>query len=123
LAKHTGSKRRGFGLIKRFNDDFVQLSGPPQFISQSSHRMSPRDLVTPISANDQQPLLSQRTSQSGQKLKGGVVRPLQIVQENNCRRATGDGLEGATNGFDEHRLITFVRGRSEFRQQQGQVLT
>jgi hypothetical protein len=76
---------RGLVLVERLNCQLMKLTSSPKLCSHAPQRVPPGDLVASIGTDNEQWNPVERNGQSRQKLEGGVVGPLQIVQEHRGR--------------------------------------
>jgi len=63
----------------------------------------------------------QGAGKGGQQLQGGVVGPLEVVQEQRRRSPGRDRGQGQADGLEQGGAVALDGGRAELGQQQGQV--
>jgi hypothetical protein len=118
-----GPLQQGGGGLgpERLDRDLPQVARAAQLAAHPPDRVPPGQLVAPERPQDQQWLLVDRTGQRGQQLEGGVVGPLQVVQEQRRRLPRRDRRQRQADGLEQRRAVAMGRGSAELREQQRQV--
>ena len=101
--------------------DLAQPAGAAQLAAQTPDRVVPRQLVAAVGPQDQQGLGVQGAGKGGQQLQGGVVGPLEVVQEQGRRAAGRDRGQGLADGLEQGGAVALGGRRAQLGQQQGQV--
>src|SRR4030095_15535859 len=95
-------------------------AGAAQLAAQAPDRVAPRQLVAAEGPQDPQGLGGQGRGQGGQQLQGGVVGPLEVVEEQRRRAAGRDRGQGQADGLEQGGPVALGGRRAEAPRQQGE---
>ena len=107
--------------VERLERELAQRPGAAQLVAQAAQRMRARDLVGAIGAHDEDRQLAQRIGERPEQLQGGVVGPLQVVEQDHRRGAGGDRRQRAAQRLEQRRPVALGDRRPELGQQQREV--
>jgi len=83
--------------------------------------MTAGDLVTAVSADEEERLIHQPRAECGQKVERRRISPVQVVEKNNCGSSPPDRPQRAPHRLEHRRAITASRPPAELREQDAQV--
>ena len=121
LAQKLGGQRGSGVGIERLERQLAQRPAAAQLVAQAAQRMRARDLVGAIGPHHEDRELAQRIGERPEQLQGGVVGPLQIVEEDHGRGACGNRRQRAAQRLEQRGAIALGDRRPELGQQQREV--
>ncbi len=114
--EQRGQHRADRGIIERPEADLGQLLTAAQLGPDRPQPVIARQLVAPVAGHQQHRLPARRVGQRGKQVEGGLIRPLQIVDEGHSQQAGRGADQRRAGSLGRRRKPDFRRRRPEFGQ-------
>ena len=109
------------GAIERLERQLLELAVAAQLVAQPAEPVVAGQAVGAVGGDDQDRQLLQRARQRRQELERGLVRPLQVVEDDHRRRRLAEVGEGAADRLEDRRPFAVGGGLAELGEQQREV--
>ena len=104
-AEDCGRDRGSFGRGKRLEDQLSKLSHPSQLAPHPAQGMPTRKLVAPVGADDEQSEPADAVRERRQQAQRRVVRPVEIVQDEDDRLRRRQSVERGPERLQQGRAV------------------
>jgi hypothetical protein len=121
LGQQLSQQRLDPCLVERLQRQLFQQPGPAQLVPQPAQPVFPREAVGAVGAEGEDRHLPQRRGQRSQQLQRRVIRPLQVVEDDDGGPLSAEVREGAADSLEDRRPFALVGGFAELGQEQGEV--
>jgi hypothetical protein len=120
-AEHLRRQLAGLAGSERRERQLVEAAVAAQLVAKAPQRVIPRQAVAAVRGDHQERQPLDRRGEPGEQLEGGVVGPLEVVEDEERRAVVGDLRERASHRLEQRGPVTGRRGAAELGQDQREV--